>query len=77
MDASVELQPPAVLLATTSFCEWYRRVLGSEGGFWEGQGFGEKVFFLPLTSSRSCGGTGLKAAAHAMSSSILTICLCQ
>lgn len=73
MAASIEVQPPAVLLATplngTGGCQ------RSEEGFWEGQGFGEKVFFLSLTSSRFWGGTGLEAAAYAMSSSILTICL--
>lgn len=74
--AGTEGRPPAVRLATSCF-ERNRRCQRAAEGLGEGQGFGEKVFFLPLTSSRFRGGTGLEAVTYAMSSSILTICLCQ
>lgn len=74
MAASAEVQPPAVLLAT-SFSEQNRRALRSQEGFWANQGSGKKVFFLPLTSYSFWGRTGFEAAAHATSSSRLTICL--
>ena len=61
------LQSPTVLLA------WR-----SQEGLGAGQGSGEKVFLLPLSDQgRFQGRRGLKAAAHATSSSKLTICLCQ